>query len=397
MKPIAHNIALLTLATLFVACGGGSGGAGPAVTGPPVNATPPPATGTIGDGRLGELAEWARASQEVPAMAVVLVANGQISEMAAVGVRSNTSDEIVTDVDLWHIGSLTKGMTATLAGVLIEQSLIGWDTTPLDIWPELDASVHAGFRNVTLKQLLSHTSGMRRADEVPVDYEDAAVGTPMEKRRAFAADLLAEPPAGPVGRDSYSNAGYVVAAAMLEAATVTPWETLMDEQVFGPLGMLDSGFGAPGTPGSTDQPWGHWDRGLQLEAVSPGPGADNPQSMGPAGAVHVSLADYAQFMLAHIAGARGVDGLVTAATFDVLHTAVDNGSAPGWGVRSFESWANGKVLSHAGSNLRWYAVVRMAPELDAGVLMVVNAGGGRAEAAVDSMSDLVLERFQASQ
>lgn len=397
MQSIAGNIAVLILTTLFVACGGGSGGTGSAVTGPPVNATPPPDTGTIGDGRLGELAEWARASQDVPAMAVVLVANGQISEMAAVGVRSNASDEIVTDADHWHIGSLTKGMTATLAGVLIEQSLIDWNTTPLDVWPELDASIHAGFRNVTLKQLLSHTSGMRGIDGVPIDYEDAAAGTPMEKRRVFAADLLAEPPAGPVGQDSYSNAGYIVAAAMLETATVTPWETLMAQQLFGPLGMLDSGFGAPGTPGTNDQPWGHWDRGLQVEPVPPGPGSDNPQTMAPAGAVHVSLHDYAQFMLAHIAGARGIDGLVTASTFDVLHTAVDNGSAPGWGVRSFEAWANGRVLSHAGSNLRWYAVVRIAAELDAGVLMVVNAGGGRAEAAIDSLGDLVLERFQASQ
>lgn len=395
MKSKFKNLTLSGALSLLVACGGSSGGGADPIILPPV--VPPPAVGIVGDGRLDALVEWARESQSVPAMAVVLVANGQVAEMAAVGRRTLSAPDTVSVDDQWHLGSLTKGMTATLAGVLIEQSIIAWDTTPLDVWPELDATIHPAFRNITLKQLLSHTSGMRRVNQTPATFDQSAPGTATAKRRALSADLLAEPPIGPAGTESYSNGAFIVAGAMMETITSTPWETLMTQQVFGPLGMLDSGFGAPGTLDSIDQPWGHWDTGLGYDPVPPGPDADNPDTMGPAGTVHTTLADYAQFMLAHIAGARGIDGLLTVPTFDVLHTAIDNGSALGWGFIPFEAWAQGPVLTHGGSNLRWFAIVRLAPELDAGALIVVNAGGGRAEAAIDSLDDLILERFQASQ
>lgn len=102
-------------------------------------------------------------------------------------------------------------------------------------------------------------------------------------------------------------------------------------------------------------------------------------------------------MIAHIAGARGIPGLLTVPTFNVLHTPVDEGSALGWGFDPHEDWAQGPALAHAGSNVRWYAVVRLAPQLDAGVLFAVNAGGDRADAAIDSLGELILERFQAGQ
>lgn len=388
---------VFSLLILLAGCGGGGGGTSGNNLPPFPAPQPSPNAGVIGDGRLDDLVEWARQSQGVPAMAIVLVANGQIAEMSSVGRRTLSAPDVVSADDQWHLGSLTKGMTATLAGVLIEQSIISWDTKPLDIWPELDATINPAFRDVTLKRLLSHTSGMRRADVTPIEYDHNAPGTAIERRRAYSAKLLSEPPIGPTGQDSYSNGGFIVAGAMMETIMSTPWEVLLTEQVFNPLGMLDSGFGAPGLPGSVDQPWGHLDTGPGYDPVAPGPDADVPDTMGPAGTVHATLADYGQFMLSHIAGARGVDGLLTVPTYEVIQTPVANGSAPGWGVLPFEDWAQGPVLTFAGSNQRWFAVVRLAPELNAGAMVVVNAGGGRAEAAIDSLSDLILERFQASQ
>ena len=179
---------------------------------------------------------------------------------------------------------------------------------PLDVWPELDGSIQAAYRGVTLAQLLAHQSGL------PVDVaaipsfdrvQDDAPGSVTDKRLLWAAELLALPPAGPVGGFLYSNAGYVVAGAMMEAVTGTPWETLMTDNVFGPLNMLGAGFGAPGTPGRVDEPWGHRSAGGGFEPVPPGPGADNPAALGPAGTVHGTLAAVAAYMQAHIAGERG--------------------------------------------------------------------------------------------
>ncbi len=390
-RKITWMLAATVLAGLLTACGGGSDDGNAANT---AAQTPPPTAGMVGDGRLGQILEWARATQNLPAMALVMVKDGQIAEMAVVGHRTMSRAVPVTTSDRWHIGSLTKAMTATLAGVLVEQSVIGWDTRPIDVWPELGNAMHPGFRDITLRQLLSHTSGMRRVNDVPPAFHDDMPGTLVEKRRQWVEQLLAEPPEGPVGQFSYSNGAFVVAGAMLETVTSTQWETLLEQHVFAPLGMFETGFGAPGTPGEMDQPWGHWDLGGTYDPVPPGPDADNPQAIGPAGTVHTTLNDYALFMMAHIDGARGVPGIVTVPTFEMLHTAVADGYALGWGVGT-ESWARGLVLGHAGSNVRWWAAVRLAPERNAGVFLVINAAG-RAEIAADLIGDLLVERFEAT-
>lgn len=394
MKPSRVRKVIIACALLLSACGGNEiGNFSVEIPSP----TPPPAVGLQGDGRLGEITRWAKDTYGVPAMGVVVVIGGQVIDQAAEGLRSANDSVAVTVNDRWHIGSLTKSMTAMLAGALVEQSVLSWETTPLDVWPELDQSIHPSLRSITLRQLLSHTAGIRRVNAAPSQYGDAAAGTRVEKRRYFAAELLAEPPSSPVGTESYSNGGYIIAGAMMETLMTAPWENLMTDYVFAPLSMNDTGFGPPGTAAALNEPYGHWDRGNRYDPVSPGPDADNPQVFGPAGTVHTTLADYAKYIAAHVDGANGVDGFITAATFDVLHTPVDNGSALGWGVINSEEFPGLTELAHGGSNGRWLAIVRILPELQGGALIVVNAGGSVAENASNELAGIVADRYRNAQ
>ena len=262
----------------LTACGGGGG----EIDGPAPLPTPTsPAPGSVGDGRLPELLEWARASQNAPALAVIVVRRGQIAEFGAVGRRAANNSIQVTTADRWQIGSMTKAMTATLAAILVEDGLISWDSTPLDVWPELASSIHPGFRNATLRQFLSHSAGMKRDDEYG-PAEDSAPGSLMEKRRAWSGHLLTRAPEFTPGTWNYSNVGYMVAGAMLETRAAMSYETALTTRVFAPLGMTHSGFGPPGNPGAFDEPLGHWSRISGFEPVSPDSNdADNPLSLGP--------------------------------------------------------------------------------------------------------------------
>ena len=132
-------------------------------------------------------------SENAPAFGVIIIRHGQVVERAVAGVRSVDNSIRVTVDDEWHVSSLTKSMTATVAAMLVEDGLITWDTRPLDVWPELDATINPDFRNITLRQLLSHTSGLKREDHWD-GADDAAPGTTVEKRRAWTARLLSEPP-----------------------------------------------------------------------------------------------------------------------------------------------------------------------------------------------------------
>ena len=360
----------------------------------------PSEPGTLDDGRLTAILENVRAEYGLPAMGVILVHQGQVQEIATTGVRVKGGTQAVTDNDLWHLGSLSKSMTATLVAVLVEQGMMSWDTTPAEIFPQLIGAMNPQYENVSVAQLLAHQAGL------PVDVgnipsiervSDGADGTVSEKRLLWARELLATTPQSVVGDYSYANAGYVVVGAMLEAVSGTSWEDLMGQHLFQPLGMNQAGFGPPGTASLRDQPWGHRASGSILSALSPdNPGADNPRALGPAGTIHASLSDYAKYMLAHINGERGEPGLLTAATFQFLHAPyAGQNYGMGWGVDN-SSPDLGAILEHTGSNTRWLAQVGLVPALEIGVLVVTNAGGDAAQVAVDAMSNLMAQRILAS-
>ena len=69
-------------------------------------------------------------------------------ESAAADVRAQGSAELATAEDLWHVGSLTKSMPATLAGVLVERGDISWGTTVSEVLPGLIATTDPEYRDV---------------------------------------------------------------------------------------------------------------------------------------------------------------------------------------------------------------------------------------------------------
>jgi len=203
--------------------------------------------------------EIIRKKYDFPALAVVVVKGGVVCDRGAVGVRKHGETVAVTTNDLFHIGSCTKSMTATVAGILIEEGKLRWDTTISEVFPELKDSMDPQYKNVTLEQLLQHRGGVPGAP--PPDAWKRAweqKGTPTQQRYEFIRAILQKPPEAPPGSKCiYSNQGYSIVGAMLEKITGTPWETLMSQRLFKPLKMNSAGFGAPGTKDQLDQPWGH--------------------------------------------------------------------------------------------------------------------------------------------
>lgn len=109
---------------------------------------------------LAELLAQVRENSGVPAIAAAVIENGEVIDVAVVGVRRVGSDETVTAVDRFHIGSITKPMTATMIGRLVEKGKLDWDDT---IGEHLgDIEMLDAYRGVTLELLLQHRSGINR-------------------------------------------------------------------------------------------------------------------------------------------------------------------------------------------------------------------------------------------
>lgn len=313
-------------------------------------------SGTSPDQILDQL----RAQARSPALAYAAAARGEEPVHDAVGLRSAAAGAAVTTADLWHLGSITKSMTATLFARAVEAGVIGWDTTVAAVLGPVVSEIHPAYRDLTALELLSHRAGLVANAPLPTlltlsDATDpAAVAA---ARRAYAAAVLRHTPAGPVRTSVlYSNAGYVVAGLMLEQRLAQSWEAALTARVFAPLGITTAGFGPPGTPGALDQPVGHTKALVGSRRIPHPPSAnslaDNTPAMGPAGTVHMGLDDVLRYLAAH---RDRPAGFLSAASWDRLHTAPFGGNyALGWVLREDGLW-------HNGSNTMWYAEVVVQP------------------------------------
>lgn len=353
----------------------------------PANPAPPPAAAeSVEVQKLDDVLEPIRLQYKLPALAAAMVKNDRLVSLGAVGVRRTDKKDVVTSGDLFHLGSCTKAMTATLCAILVQQGKLKWDSKIGEVFADQRDKIKPEWHKVTLDQLLRHRSGLPD-DTVPdaTFLRVRALSGPMLKqRRQFVELVLSQNQTTvPGAKYQYSNAGYVLAGAMCERVTGKTWEGLMREMLFKPLAMTTAGFGPPGSAKAVDQPCGHFESGEKLAPMPPeSPFADNPAVMGPCGTVHCSLPDWAKFVALHLRGEKGKDPLLPAEVFRKLHTPTDGDYAYGWIVTK-RGWAGGTVLTHSGSNTLWLAVIWVAPKLDTAYLAATNVGPSKGFKACD--------------
>jgi CubicO group peptidase (beta-lactamase class C family) len=276
-------------------------------------------------------------------------------------------------------------MTALLAAVAVSQGRIQWTTTIPEVFPEL-TNVRAEYRAVPLRDLLSHQSGL------PGSITPAVLGgwqglPVVAQRDSAVAWLVQQPPSGSRGTFSYSNWGYAVAGAMLERVFGTPFEAAMAAHVFAPLGMTDAGFGPQAAAGSTTQPVAHYrDTNGSWRVME---NHDVPPVMGPSGAAHMSLASWGRLVREVLRVEAGTPTLAPAAiarqtTTAVIAVSPGTSYGLGWGI-STGVWANGKVLSHDGSNGANFSVAVLAPQRNVAFLATTNGVDSNGPKAVNGL------------
>ena len=336
------------------------------------------ATSVAGDERVSQLLAPIRQNHGVPAIAAALVTSKGIVAVGAVGGRKRGADIGVTPDDLWHLGSDTKAMTATLVARLVEQGKLKWETTVVEIFPEESPRFHSDVKSVTMLHLLSHRAGL--APNVSWSRFSSDDVKP-ERLKIVREELAKSPRHQPGSHYEYSNLGYVIAGAMVEKVTGKTWEQAMQDEIFTPLEMKSAGFGGTGKVGEINQPWPHTSDGRPV--AKNGPATDNPPVMGPAGRVHCTIQDWAKFIQDQLRGARGEPALLKPESYQKLHTPPFGGDyALGW-VTAERGWGGGKVLNHGGDNTMNCANVWIAPQRDFAILVCVNQGGDTAFKAAD--------------
>jgi CubicO group peptidase (beta-lactamase class C family) len=348
-----------------------------------------------GGASLAGLVAQLRKENKLVGLAAMVMVDGKVVACAADGERKQGSGVPVGLDDRWHLGSITKSITATMIARLIDSGRMKWTDTVGERFP--DASVDKDWKTVTLRQLLTHTSGAPANFSFKVLSKQPALGPECTReRRKAVLDVIAQKPASPPGKKfAYSNVGDTIAAAMAEKATGVSWSDLVKREVFDPLELAGAGFGPPKSPSKTlDQPRGHSSR--LGRKVSADDDTDNTLIMGPAGAVHMTLGNLCKYATEHLRGELGAGKLLTAETFKRLHTPELDHYACGWVVKAPTHAIPHTTFWHNGSNTMWYALVVFIPDNNMVVAVTSNDGDvGRAEPAAWRIVADCAKRFNA--
>lgn len=313
------------------------------------------------------------ANNELVSLGAAVSQNNHQIAISVAGEKVIKSEVLVSIDDKWHLGSVTKSITATMIARLVEKGVLQWDTTIGDIFK--DSRINAAWKEVTLHMLLTHTAGTKSDFPWRIQSLNPKEGPERQAlRKEEVLKILEDKPVYEPGADfEYSNVGYTIAAVMTATKTGKSWENLVREEVFQPLGLASGGFGPPvDINNDLEQPRGHegsWFSGPVAVSTE----TDNSPIMGPAGSIHMSLTDLSTYAKEHLLGGEGKSAYLNKSTFNQLHEMGPHDYAYGWIAAQDTSWANNnEVLYHNGSNRYWFALLVLIPEVQMSIAVTTN-------------------------
>ena len=361
---------------------------------------------------LNATLEPIRVKYGLPALAGAVARSGEIAASGAVGTRVLGAEIPVARGDRFHLGSDTKAMTATIAGSLVDEGRLRWDSSVGEVLGPVIPGLKPNVAAVTLERLLSHTGGFPSDSEalMPLYFGNAYELTDVAYRRKIIADWAAGADIAHGGDFpfAYSNLGYVTVGAMIEQVTGEAWEQVVRKRIFEPLALKSAGLGPQATTGLYDAPVGHRiDEATGRVTPHPwGPSADLPPVLGPAGLAHMSVEDFATWAGWNAAEGRRGPAIVRPETLKRLHaqrvtmeipdpppgTPKSGGYAMGWGIVKFDGLPK-PLLTHNGSNDMNLATILLDPGSDVGITVVTNFPGRKADAALREVVEVLYTKY----
>ncbi|WP_020673025.1 serine hydrolase domain-containing protein [Amycolatopsis nigrescens] len=323
--------------------------------------------------RLDELS----ATYHVPGAALAVLTEGNVHELATGVLHRGTGVE-TTPGSVFLLGSIAKVYTATLVMRLADAGELDLDAPVVSVLPEFGTVDPEATGKITVRQLLSHTSGLTcdfnhdtgRGDDCLARYVEAARGVAMDCPPGIAV--------------SYSSVGYAVLGRIIEVLTGQTWDQALKDRLLTPLG-LTSTMTLPEEALSFRVAMSHL--GEPGEYPDPAPAWDlMPRSAGPGGRVIASAGDIVRLARMHLDGGMAPDGtrlMSAAAVAAMRRREVDvpdkwTVSADGWGLGwSLYDWDGIPGFGHDGAAVGQYAYLRVVPGAGVAVALTTNGGGAR--------------------
>jgi CubicO group peptidase (beta-lactamase class C family) len=347
------------------------------VSGPEARAAAPAAadTSTTALSSLDSFIESAMKDWRVPGLGLAVVRDGEVVLARGYGVRALGKTDAVDGDTIFAIGSSSKAFTAACVGLLVDQKKVDWDDPVTKHLPWFQLHDAYATRDLTVRDLLTHRSGLARADQL-------WYGSGYERTEILHRFREVEPSWGFRARFGYQNIMFLAAGELYAAVAGESWDDCVAKRFFAPLHMARSTTSVDPLPKIENVATPHED--IEGTVVSvPWHDLDN---VAPAGSINSSAREMAEWLKLQLGAGPEI---LSDATLAETHT-------PQMVVRKEGSWANyfpastlityglgwfvddyrGEiVVEHGGSIDGMRALVSMIPEKKIGLVALTNRGG----------------------
>ncbi len=340
------------------------------------------AQGQARPGAAPKLAEFDRYAAQavrdwkVPGLALAVVKDDSVVLARGYGVLDLAKPDPVTEHTRFAIGSTTKAMTSAALGMLVDQGKLRWDDRVIDYLPDFRLSDPYVTRELTVRDLLTHRSGLASTDLL---WARADFTLPEMLRRL----RYVEPASSFRSQWAYQNVVYAIGGEIIAKVSGMPWEEFIRTRIFAPLGMTES---EPLVAGMSSRPNVATPHAELRDTVRQVP-IRTTDPVAPAGSVWSSVADMAKWMRFILDSGRvGNTRLLTPGTFSELVTPQIRAAQStypaltlarphifsyglGWFV---EDYHGETVWMHTGSIDGMSAIIGLLPDRRAGIFVLAN-------------------------
>lgn len=246
----------------------------------------------------------------VPGAAVVLVHDTSVLVMQGLGLRDMSQPDSVDVHTVFRLGSVSKGFASVLAGTLVDRGQLDWSDKVQAYVPDFVLSSPEQARRITIKHLLSHTTGLPY--HTYTNLIEHGEDIPSVAKHFYDIPLIA--PEGEIY--SYQNAAFGLIEEVARTATGQGYPALVISQLLAPLNMRDASVTYDGITGDPNRARPHVRTTNSWRAY---PMPDNYYNAVSAGGINASIADMAQWLQLLLGNRPNVIG---EAALDTIFTPV---------------------------------------------------------------------------
>ena len=318
--------------------------------------------------------EW-----EVPGLAVAIIKGDQIVLAKGYGVRKIGDPAPVDERTLFAIGSSSKAFTAAAVGMLVDEGKVKWDDPVTKYLPEFEMYDPYVTRELTVRDLLTHRSGLQRGDFL-------WYGTELDREEILKRTRHLKPSWSLRSTFGYQNLMYLAAGQLIARVSGKSWDEFIRDRFFAPLNMSASStsINALKTANNVATPHSKIEEKV---TVIPWRNIDN---IAPAGSINSNVVDMAQWVRLQLGdGMFEKQKIFSAAQAKEMHAAqtVIRFEPPytmfypeahflNYGLGWFLSDYRGrKVVEHGGAIDGMRAQVALIPEEKLGLVVLSNMNG----------------------